>query len=332
MSQRDKRIVVIGGGTGSYTVLRSLRGVTPDLSAIVNMVDDGGSSGKLRDELGVLPPGDVRQCLVAMSNAPNYLRKLFDFRFAEGDLAGHSFGNLFLSALEQMNGNFSDAVEKTAEILNVEGLVLPVTLENVSLEMTIDGRAVSGQANIEAEQFDGKIRPQFSTMPKAEINPKAKQAILRADLVVIAPGNLYSSLVPTLLMEGMSDALHATKARLVMIGNLVNKRYQTNGYSIKDYVSVLTNFLAVPEDIDAVIYQNSAPRSDLLKRYAAKGEMPVTIPSDLGQEKIRYIGADIISTTPIEKSTNDGLMRVPRNLIRHDEVALRKIIIEYLDG
>ena len=227
----DPKIVVIGGGTGSFTLLSALKEHTKNLTAVVNMVDDGGSTGKLRDEMGVLPPGDVRQCLVALSDAPEYLRELFNFRFGDGDLAGHSFGNLFIAALEQMNDSFADSIEHVSKILNVQGRVLPVTLEDTKLEMDLNGEHYTGQVTVETTEFDGsKDRPLMMLTPDARLNPEADAAIREADLVVIAPGNLYSSLIPALLTKGMNEALRDCDGHVVMVANLVNKRTQTNSF------------------------------------------------------------------------------------------------------
>jgi uncharacterized cofD-like protein len=330
----NPNIVVIGGGTGSFTLLSSLKKFAKNITAVVNMVDDGGSTGKLRDEMGVLPPGDVRQCLVALSDAPDYLRELFNFRFGEGDLAGHSFGNLFLAALEQMNDSFADSVAQASRILNVQGRVLPVTLEDTKLEMDLNGEHYSGQVTIESVEFDGsKDRPLMMLTPDALLNPEADEAIRNADIVVIAPGNLYSSLVPALLTKGMAEALKETSAKVVMVSNLVNKKFQTNSYDVADYVEVIGNYIEGVDAIDSVIFNDQEPPEGLFEKYANKGELPVG--ADLARLKalgIGLISEGLISESPVERASNDQLMTAERNYIRHDADKVSKLILEFANA
>ena len=181
------KIVVIGGGTGSFTLISGLKNYTTNITALVNMVDDGGSTGVLRDELGVLPAGDVRQCLVALSNTPK-VRELFNYRFEEGSLKGHAFGNLFMAALERMTGSFAEAVETASEVLSVRGRVEPITLDNTTLTVKLaDGTVVKGQHSAEGLKIPESERPWLELMPEANLNPAANQAIAEADLIVISP-------------------------------------------------------------------------------------------------------------------------------------------------
>lgn len=331
-SPNSPKVVVIGGGTGSFTLLSSLKHATPNLTAVVNMVDDGGSTGKLRDEMGVLPPGDVRQCLVALSDAPEYVRELFNFRFGEGDLAGHNFGNLFLAALEQMNDSFADSVELASKILNVQGTVIPVTLEDTKVEMDLNGEHISGQVNIEVNTFDGSERPLMMLTPDAKLNPAADEAIRNADIVVIAPGNVYSSLVPALLTKGMAEALAETSAHVVMVANLVNKKYQTNGFSVADYLEVIGEYIEGVEHIDTLIYNSEAPPEGLFEKYANQGELPVPVdPERLATFGVKLLAAQLISDAPIERAANDQLMVAERSYIRHDTDVLTDLIMGVLD-
>lgn len=323
----EPKIVVLGGGTGSFNVLSALKHESRQISAVVNMVDDGGSSGKLRDELGALPPGDVRQCLVALSDAPVFLRELFNFRFSAGELAGHSFGNLFISALESMSGSFAESIERTADVLRVSGRVIPVTLENTILEMDIKGEHIVGQANIEMAKFSGSDRPLMMLSPDAAVNPLAEEAIIEADIVIVAPGNLYSSLVPVLLTNGVAEAISNTKAEVLMIANLVNKKYQTNGYKLSDYVEVIGDYLGGPQHIDSLIYNNNPIPKQLLDKYAAGGEVAVEIDeAEVARLGISTFGAPLVSSEPVKRSKGDSLMETPRNFIRHDTKALAEAI------
>ncbi len=313
--------------------MSELKKHTKNLTAVVNMVDDGGSTGKLRDEMGALPPGDIRQCLVALSDAPEFLRDLFNYRFEEGGLAGHSFGNLFISALENMNQSFDESIKQVSKVLNVQGRVLPVTLEDTKLEMDLNGEHISGQVNVETEEFDGAARPLMMLTPDARINPEAEAAILDADIVVIAPGNLYSSLIPALLTKGLSEALAKTEARVVMVANLVNKRTQTNGFKVSDYLEQIGEYVDGIDNIDVVIYNNEKPPGGLLEKYANSGELPVEADEKkLSTYGVELIGAELISDTPVQRASNDQLMVAERNYIRHDARAVSGLIMGVLNG
>lgn len=320
-------IVVIGGGTGSFTLLSSLKNYTKNITSVVNMVDDGGSTGKLRDELGALPPGDVRQCLVALSDASDELRDLFNYRFSEGTLAGHSFGNLFLTALEQAKSGFGESVAIASRILNVQGEVAPVTLTSTKLVMKLDGEETVGQFNVEVNEFDGSKRPEFSLSPSSSLNPIAEKAILEADLIVIAPGNLYSSLLPNFLVGGMKQAIEESPAKVVMVSNLVNKRHQTNGLKVSDYIDILEKYIGEGQ-IDHVIYNDSEPPTGLLEKYAQSGELPVAYDKQaLAGRDTEMHGEALISEKPVERSSNDKLMAAPRNFIRHDADKVSRVLM-----
>ncbi len=318
------KIVMIGGGTGNFTLLSSLKHYVKDLTAVVNMVDDGGSTGVLRDELGVLPPGDIRQCLIALADAPDALRDLFNYRFEEGTFAGHSFGNLFLTVVEKQSDDFGQAVALASEVLSVKGSVVPVTLIDTELVMQDKEKVIKGQHSIEVESFSKGLLPSFRLDPVATINPLAAQAIAQADLVVIAPGNMFSSLVPNFLVEGMKEALQATEARLVQVVNLVNKPGQTDDMMVHDHVDVIESYIG-KDTIDHVIYNNSMPPKSLLDTYAASGELPVEFDTEiLERRSFKAHGADLISQTGGKKQKGD---LIKRSLIRHnaDEVS-RKIM------
>ena len=214
-SPRQPRIVVIGGGTGSFVMLSGLKKITDDISAIVNMCDDGGSTGVLRDELGVLPPGDARQCLVGLSDVPE-ISDLFSYRFGEGGLAGHSLGNIILSGLELQHGSFEKALEVASKILRIRGQVIPSVLGNHRLVMQDGDERIDGERNIEAHTIvyaDAAVRLD----PVAEANPRAVEAILAADIVVMAPGGLYNSLLPIYSISGIAKALQQTPATVVFV-------------------------------------------------------------------------------------------------------------------
>ena len=269
----DPKIVVIGGGTGSFTLLTGLKEYTSAITALVNMADDGGSTGLLRDELGVLPPGDVRQCLVALSDAP-MLRDLFNYRFDEGSLKGHAFGNLFLTALEKMTGDFAEGVKVASKVLNVSGNVEPITLTNVKLMAETESHGqIRGEFSIGETDLSGE-RPRMWLEPKAVINPRAKSAIRDADIVVISPGNLYGSLAPALIVPEVGEALAESSAFKVYVCNLVTKPGQTENYSVGDFADEIERLAGRPF-LDAVVFNTRQPSRKLLEKYAGAGELAV---------------------------------------------------------
>lgn len=315
------KIVVIGGGTGSYTLLKELKNYSQDITAIVTMADDGGSTGQLRDEYGVLPPGDVRQCLVALSNSTEQMRNLFNYRFGDGSLNGHSFGNVFLTAVEKMTDDFGQAIKLAGKVLNITGRVLPMTLDNTQLVMLDKNDELIGQYLIGQTRFKGKGRPDFRLEPHAWINPEAKLAIIEADMVVIAPGNFYGSLVPAIIVDGAAVALQKTKAKVVQVVNLVTKPGQTDGWTVSDYVNEIERF-AGKGVIDYVLYNTEKPTEKMLKQYAADGEYPVGYKAaELKKASYKAIGKDLVSSEIPEISPHDKL---ERTLIRHDADAVAR--------
>lgn len=328
MPQTRPKVVVIGGGTGSFTLLSALKQHNLDLTALVNMADNGGSSGLLRDELGVLPPGDIRQCLVALSTAPEELRELFNYRFPEGTFGGHSFGNLFLSAVESMTSDFNDAVRIAGDVLRIQGRVLPITTKSCNLVLKVGKNKVIGEYEIANSNYDLRERPQLSLTPKATITDEAKTAILDADLVVIAPGNLYGSLAPALLVDGVGQALSESKAKVVFVCNLVNKPNHTLGFKVTDYAEEVERF-AGAEILDYVFYNTDKPEPELLEKYALDNEFPVV--TDKSQFKTAHyqaVGGKFLSRNMKARDNNDKFIK--RSLIRHDIETIAKSIIKLL--
>ncbi len=306
-----KKVVVIGGGTGNFTILRGLKRYDVDLSAIVSMADDGGSTGVLRDELGVLPPGDVRQCLVALSDSSRLMRSLINYRFENGGLQGHSFGNLLLSALEKVTGSFEKAVEEAGRILNIKGKVIPVTTHKVRLHMVLQDESVlrgEKEVHLSTDVHKGYRNMYLEPFPKADTH--AINEIMNADVVVFGPGGLYTSLIPNLLVEGVGKALRETKAKKVFVVNLVNKHGHTPGFTIQNYVDEIKRFIG--EDVfDHILVNDSEPSSDLLASYADEGELVSHVSDDP-----RVIRAALIHNELKEVQKGDILLK--RNLIRHD--------------
>lgn len=314
VSKSNKKIVVIGGGTGVFTVLSGLKHYFNNLTAVVTMADDGGSTGILREEFGILPPGDIRRALVALSQSDNkMISDLFSYRFQEGSgLSGHSFGNLMITALERITGSFEKAIGEVSKILQVRGNILPVTLKTTYLMGELeDGSIVRGESNIDIPVHDGSLRIRKVWLkPAVLINPAAKKAILEADVVVIGPGDLYTSLVPNLLVSGMKEALHETKGKIIYFINLMTKFGETIGFRASDFLRTIEGYLG-KEVIDFAIINNTKPSSMRFRPYAAEK-------SDLVE-----IDIENFSKKPIPVVT--GLLR--RNgLIRHDPEKVANLI------
>lgn len=327
-AKSEIKIAVIGGGTGSFTLLSALKHHTSQIAAIVNMVDDGGSTGVLRDELGTLPPGDIRQCLVALSDSPK-VRDLFDYRFEEGTFGGHSFGNILLTALEKTTGNFSDAVETASEILRVNGIVIPATLDNVRLKMEWPEASVilHGERVIDAEYFKNDPRKAtLSLVPDATANTTALAAIEQADLVVIAPGDLYTSLGPLLIIPGIGEALQHTKATTVYVSNLVTKRGQTDNFTVNDHADEIERFVGA-SFLDYVLYNEQIPANTIADRYEAEGAYTTKLDgAALRTAHYDAVGGNFLGMVA-EKHTADKLP-VTRSLIRHDSEAVVQALVD----
>ncbi len=325
MQPGGAKIVVIGGGTGSFSVLSGLKNYAKNITALVNMADDGGSTGVLRDELGVLPPGDVRQCLVALSQSPR-VRELFNYRFDEGSLKGHAFGNLFLTALEKMTGSFADGVDVAGEVLKIDGKVLPITLDAVTLCLHDGQTSERGQFAMAHSKF-AKKRPRVWLDPVPTLNPLAKTAISEADLIVVAPGNLYGSLAPTLVVPGVGEALAKTSAKCVYICNLVTKPGQTDHFAVHDFASEVER-LAGAEFLDYVIYNTNQPGKKLLERYAKAGELPVAIAErKFKTAHYRVKKGDLLATEIWSDSQAADPIGDARTYIRHDPDKLARQIM-----
>jgi uncharacterized cofD-like protein len=328
---KDPKIVVIGGGTGSFTMLRALKQLTPNLTALVNMADDGGSTGVLRDEHGTLPPGDVRQCLVALSETET-LRDLFNYRFESGGLEGHSFGNLFLTALEKTTGTFAQAVKTASEVLNITGAVLPITLDNVRLVLKAsDGFTVRGEGKIDVMHFrEHRKKPELFLEPAAHINPEARQALLDADLIVFAPGDIYTSLGPLLIVDGVAEALQQTSAVIAYVCNLVVKPGQTDDLTVTGHAAEIERFAGGPI-LDYVLYNNAEPQQALLRAYEASGEYLVQLdPADVfDAAHYEAIGLPLIADGKVTHNAHDKLAS-HRSLVRHDSQVVLAAINELI--
>lgn len=318
-----KKICTIGGGTGNFVLLSGLkRYQNVDLSAIVSMADDGGSTGVLRDELGVLPSGDARQCVVALSNSSCLMRDLMNYRFDNGGLKGHSFGNLFLSALEKVTGSFEKAIEEIGKILNICGNVIPVTMQQVRLNMLLENdKLLAGEREVYlSEEIDqGYKKIYLDPQPKA--HQHAVESIYAADAVILGPGGIYTSLIANLLVKDIAKAICETKAKKIFVVNLMNRKGQTTGYKVSDYVREVSQFLG--KDIfDAIVVNDQKPDKKLMTAYIDEGEF---VENDLFQDKRVYLAKML--GKPQMPSVQDPLKR---SLIRHDSERLAQQIMRII--
>ncbi|TMF45831.1 MAG: YvcK family protein [Chloroflexi bacterium] len=299
---RGPRIVAIGGGTGLSALLRGLKTYTSNLSAIVTVADDGGSSGRLRDEYRILPPGDFRQCLVALADAEPLMKQLFDHRFKEGSLDGHSFGNLFIMAMADVTGNFEHALRESGKVLAVKGTILPSTLQDVTLVASINGRSVEGESKIPKQ--NEPISHVFLKPDGAQANPEAAQAILNAELVVIGPGSLYTSILPNLLVEGMVEAIKASPALKVLVCNLASQKGETEGYDVDDYLRV------IHEHVGSNLFDFVLVNSNH-SHMPTGGQAQVIFKSEdaASHPEVRFIAADVVNVRLPSHHDPDKLAR-----------------------
>lgn len=321
--------MVIGGGTGTFAVLQALRDGASEVTAIVSTADDGGSTGILRDELGVLPPGDLRQALVALSNDSQVLRDLFTYRFTEGSLSGHSFGNLLISALEKVTGTFDKAVIEAGKILAIKGKVIPVTMDQMRLiGRTDDGKLIHGEHAIEEHIWGGTSTVTKIGLESAcSVHPLARQAILQADLIVIAPGSIYTSLIPNLLVDGVNEALRKTRAKVAYVVNLMTEKGQTGSYYVQDFVDLLEDYLG-DGMVDFAVFNTAKPRPELLSRYKKEMERSPVLLDPKRRKGLTYqlVGANLLRTKAPELPPSSDRLQVTRTLIRHDARKLSHVL------
>jgi uncharacterized cofD-like protein len=317
------KIAVIGGGTGSHIVLTGLKRHDVDITAVVAMTDRGGSSGRLRDEFGHLPPGDVRQCLAALApeeHASLLLRQLFGYRFAKGSgLNGHSFGNLFITALVEITGSIDRAIEEAGNILNIHGRVLPVTLTKTDLCARLtDGTVIIGEDRLDVrhEKIDVPIDYVYLD-PHAYVNPAAAEAIREADAIVFGPGDLYTSIVANLAVDGVPEAVRASKARKIFVCNLATKRGESDGFAASDFVRVVREYLGAEDALDTVLINSAPVPARVRQRYEAEGSFVV----DADLEECRRMVPDVISLQLASAGT----------YLRHDPDRLAEAVLAELE-
>ncbi|WP_290587985.1 YvcK family protein [Alicyclobacillus sp.] len=274
--RRRPRIVAIGGGTGLSVVLRGLKEFDVDLTAVVTVADDGGSSGRLRTDLAIPPPGDIRNCLVAMADTEPLLERLLQFRFPAGEgLAGHSFGNLFLAAMTHIMGDFVSAIRETSRVLAVRGRVLPAVREDVVLRAVLeDGSVVQGESRI--PQAQGRIARVELVPADAQPLPEVVSAIRDADAIVIGPGSLYTSVLPNLLVPGLADAVASSRAKKIYVCNVMTQPGETDGYSASEHVEVIYRHVG-RRLFDYILVNAASLPPEALEKYQAQGAYPVRV-------------------------------------------------------
>lgn len=312
--EKGPRIAVVGGGTGLSVLLQGLKEYTSNISAIVTVADDGGSSGRLRQQFDILPPGDIRNCLVALADAPALMQDLFQFRFdsAASELSGHSFGNLFITVMTKLTGDFEKAIKESSRVLAIRGQVIPSTLNKVSLVARYkDGGTVEGEASIPDRK---RQISRVSLNPEdAKATPEAVKALMQAQVIVLGPGSLYTSIIPNLLIKEISEAIIKSPALKIYICNVMTQPGETSGYSAYDHIRALSEHSTGKITDYCLVNSREVPK-ETLDRYRQNDSYPVV--SDI--QKIRHAGYRVIE---------DDIINI-QNYVRHDSGKLARIVMD----
>ena len=316
--ERPPRIAALGGGTGLASLLRGIKRAPVDITAIVTVADDGGSSGRLRRELGVLPPGDIRNCLVALADDESLLGRLFQHRFADGDLSGHPFGNIFLAALAEVTGGFDLAVQECSRVLKIRGRVLPSTLEQIRLwAERVDGEAVSGETRIAAGR--GPCRRVWLE-PEPAAHPPALEAIRDADLILLGPGSLFTSVLPHLAVPDLAEAISGASGRRAYVCNVMTQPGETDGFDAADHLERVLE--AVPGGVDTIVVHEGPLDPEGAAAYSAQGQEPVPVDRDrLAALGIRVVEGDLAEAGRVVRHAPEALAAVLLELAREAAAA-----------
>ena len=300
---RGPRIVAVGGGTGLSMLLKGIKHITNNITAVVTVGDDGGSSGRLREEMGVLPPGDIRNCIAALADDEDLVTKLFQYRFKTGEgLEGHSFGNLFLTALCSITGDMVRAVKESSNVLSIRGRVLPSTLDDMKLVAEMeDGRIIHGESNI--PEAHGKIKRLYTEPDDCRALPDVIEAIRNAELIILGPGSLYTSVTPNLLIKEIANEISKSNAKKIYVCNIMTQPGETDNYSVSDHVKALMQHAESKDIIETVLVNDFLP-SNLANKYQLSGSYPVK----LDYENLKKLGVKVFSRKLIEDS-KEGLVR-----------------------
>ncbi|MFO8040074.1 MAG: YvcK family protein [Sodalinema sp.] len=318
---RGPKIVALGGGTGLSTLLRGIKTYSANITAVVTVADDGGSSGRLRREIGVLPPGDIRNCLAALADEETLLAELFQYRFQGGTgLSGHSFGNLFLAAMADITGDLEQAVVASSQVLAVRGEVLPATLTDVTLWAELaDGRRIQGESRI--AEARGKIVRVGCVPETPPPLPRVIEAIAEAEVIVIGPGSLYTSVIPNLLVPDIVEAIARSSALRIYVCNIMTEPGETDGYTVSDHILAIDRACGDRPVFDAVVVQKSKPSARSLIRYAQKQSHPV----DLDLDVVERLGRHIILANIMSEDRESGM-------VRHDSLKLARTLAQHFSA
>lgn len=316
---QGKKVVVIGGGTGLSTMLKGLKKYTSDITAIVTVADNGGGSGRIREEMGIMPPGDIRNCLVALANTEPIMEKLLQYRFAEGSLKGQNFGNLLIATLAEITGSFEEAVHVTSNVLAITGKVLPVTLEDVHLQARFkDGITVVGETEIvEYGKETGNNICHIELTPKLPApTDDVINALMEAELIILGPGSLYTSIIPNLLVKDMSMYIERAKAQKIYIANIMTQPGETSKMSLEDHIVILEHYLGKGV-LDTVIVNNEKVTKDQMKDYEEEGAKLLTVNKEHNVWK--YINRVEVPLIKVHEK---------KKFIRHDPEKLARCIFQ----
>ena len=306
---RGPKIVAVGGGTGLSMLLKGIKNITNNITAVVTVGDDGGSSGRLREEMGVLPPGDIRNCIAALANDEDLVTKLFQYRFKSGEgLEGHSFGNLFLTALCSITGDMVRAVKESSNVLSIRGRVLPSTLDDMKLVAEMeDGRIIHGESNI--PEAHGKIKRLFTDPKNCKALDDVITAIREAELIILGPGSLFTSVIPNLLIPEISHEIAKSKAKKIYVCNIMTQPGETDGFSVSDHVNALIRHAGSKKIVDTVLVNDFMP-SNLAQKYQMSGSYPVKVDFD----NLKKLGIKVFSRKLIEDN-KEGFVRHSSNRV-----------------
>jgi uncharacterized cofD-like protein len=316
---RGPKIVVVGGGTGLSTLLRGLKEYSSNITAVVTVADNGGSSGRLRREIGGLPPGDIRNCLAALADREKLITELFQYRFEAGDgLAGHSFGNLFLTAMNEVTSSWEYAIAASSQVLAIRGQVLPATLSDVALWAQLDdGRRIEGESQITAAR--GSIVEIGCTPANPPALPSVLKAIREADLIVLGPGSLYTSVAPNLLVPDIVAAIASRSVPRIYVCNIMSQPGETDGYTVADHVKAL-DIICGRRIFDAVLVQKRQPSALALARYAKEESHPIIV----DQRELVHLGCRVILANVMDEDPNT-------QYVRHSSQRLARVILRWYE-
>ena len=315
--ERGPKIVAVGGGTGLSTMLRGLKKYTKNLTAIVTVADDGGGSGMLRQDLGMPPPGDIRHCMEALANTEPIMERLLTYRFTEGSLAGQSFGNLILAALNGITGSFEEAVAQMSHVLAITGRVIPVTSADVQLEAFFEnGASVVGESKIYAckKEQDCRIHHVRLIPERPKATPAALEAIGEADLILLGPGSLYTSVIPNLLVDGVVDAIVRSPAPKIYVCNIMTQEGETEGYTAADHLEALFSHSA-PGLVELCLANSAPVHPGLVEKYRAEDAAPLVV----DRERVAALGVELVER-PMAREAGD--------YARHDPDLLARAVLE----